>query len=197
MRRAPTLLLAWLAAAGAIPAPARADSAAETRLREALRAATTQLRTLEDERVRWQASESSMKAEIESLRRQLAAARNAPRPSGQSLAGLQRRAAESEDAAARLKESLQRCEAALREAGAAREEERARAASEASALEKKLAASDERGRRLYQVAMEILQWANHIDLEAVNDPLLGLKRVEVENAAQDYEDRLREARHKP
>src|SRR5215813_13592367 len=61
-------ILAVVVAAGAANA---ADSQTENRLREALRQTTAQLRTLEDEKARLQASEAAQKAEIEALKAKL------------------------------------------------------------------------------------------------------------------------------
>src|SRR5215471_19568911 len=61
-------ILAVVVAAGAANA---ADTQTENRLREALRQTTAQLRSLEDEKARLQASEAAQKSEIEALKAKL------------------------------------------------------------------------------------------------------------------------------
>ena len=192
------LLLVLVSAAALRPGAARADAATETKLRDALRAATAQARTLEDDKARLQASEAALRKEVEELRKRPAQKEGGDR----KAAELQRRIGEQAESTSRLKGSLEKCEAASREAveGArATEQERARLATEGTALQARLAAGDARNVRMYQVAREVLDWIDRLgpgEAYEARDPFLGLKRVELENVAQDYRDRLLEQKAK-
>ena len=183
---------------------ARADAATEARLREALRATTAQLRSLEDERGTRQAAEAALAAarkENAALRAQLAAARRpVARTNDRELADLTRRLAEQAEGASRLSLALDRCRAGAREANEsarAAEVERARLSGEVAALQKRSATLQDRNARLFAVGKEILAWMVDVGIPETNPTVLGLERVKLENAAQDYEDALIEARGKP
>lgn len=204
MRATTVVLLACAAAAALRPAAAAADAATENRLREALRSTTAQLRALEDERAGRGAAEASLKKELESLRAELAAARRAgaPRPS-RAEADLKQRLAEQAEAASRSAASLSACEAKATTSSAAAagaEGERARLASEVTALEGRLVESRARNARLYRVGKDLIDWLSRVGVGAAlaaREPVLGLKRVELENAAQIFEDRLLDQKERP
>ena len=185
------LLLAALLAAG----PAVAQAPGDARLREALRTATNQVRALEDERAQWQAREATLKAELEQARRQAA---SAPKLDRAGL-DLQRRLAEQRDAATK---ALAACEAKARDgsdAGQAQEAERTRLEAALKVASERAAAGEVRNARMYQVAKGVLDWIEQIgwgEALAAREPLLGLKRVELENLAQDHRDKLLEQRTK-
>jgi hypothetical protein len=204
-RTLPSVALALLAAVAVLaPLPAVADAAAEGRLREALRSTTQQLRTAEDELARSRASEGALKKEVEGLRASLSTAqRRTATQDGVTAADLKRRLAEADGAGSRLKETLARCEAEGREAGAAAQAaqaERDAQATEVKSLQERLATADARNVRMYRVGRSIIDWIYAIGVEEayeMRDPFLGLKRVEMENAAQSYADQLMEQRAKP
>jgi chromosome segregation ATPase len=203
MRATPAARLAFCIGAALAAGAARADSAGEGRLREALRTTTAQLRSLEDERSRWKAGEASLQQELESLRTQLAAARRALARGGPAEAETKRRLDEQAAAAEGLKESLAQCQAATRdatEAARAREDERARLATQAASLAERAKACEAKNERLYRVGKDVIDWLSNLGFGAAlaaREPFLGLKRVELENVAQDYEDRLLDQRVKP
>jgi len=199
MRRSSSCLLLACLVGAARPGPGRADAATETRLREALRSAQSQIRSLEDERGQWQSREADMKKEVEAAQKEAAAAQK--RSLGERVAPLlQRRLAEQEKVAARLQESLGRCEAATAAAAATvrtAEADRARAKSDADALAARLAASEARNARMYRLGKEIIDWVSSIGARVESEPVLGFKRVELENIAQGYDDKLLEQRTRP
>jgi chromosome segregation ATPase len=192
--RSRALAAICLAVAASTPGTARPDAATETRLRDALRSATTQLRSLEDEKARWQASEAALHAELEALRKRPVPKDGADR----KAADLQRRLSEHLDAASRLQVSLDRCQAASNQAVDAEralDTERARLATETTALQARLAASEARNARMYRVGKEVLDWIEQLGPGQAYDarePFLGLKRVELENVAQDFRDKLQD-----
>lgn len=189
-------------------AAALADSTGEARLREALRSATGQLRALEDEQSRWQAKEAKYKEELDSLHKALASARKAAARKGTDasakkecegkLEAIDQRLAEQSRSGAALTESLAQCQKSAREAdqaARAKEDERARMAGQVDGLTARAAACEARNLRLYQVGKEIVDWLGNLGAGvALCEPFLGFKRVEVENKAQDYQDRLLEQR---
>jgi len=192
--------LVALAVAAALPLPARPDAAAETRLREALRSAQMQLRTVEDERAKWQETEAQLRRELEAAKRE---AGEAPKKGGaaeRALAHLRRQAAEQATAAATLKASLATCEAASRDAAdAARfaEADRGRLRGQVASLEARLAASERKNARMFQIGKEIIDWVENIGARVQSEPVLGLERVKLENIAQDYGDKLLEQKVGP
>jgi chromosome segregation ATPase len=193
------LLAGALAAIG--PAAAQGQSPTESRLREALRSTTVQLRTAEDDRARLQASEAALKEEVASLRRELAT----PRPrsgaaSAREVGGLRRELAEANR---RLEEQVQVNRAAAESLSkcqvAGQEDARARAQlqAEIAASRKEIAAAQAKNARLYQVGKEIIEWLSSKGVATAlwaREPFLGLKRVELENVAEGYRDRLQEQR---
>jgi len=200
VRRSSALLGAVAVALVAGPSGAgSAENPTETRLREALRSAQTQLRALEDERAKWQETEAELRKELEAAKKEVAPA---PKhgPSERAVWLLNRRIAEQESAAAGLKESLAKCESASREASSAArlsDAERARLKAEAAALGARLAASERKNEKMFAIGKEIIDWVSNIGARVESEPVLGLRRVELENIAQDYDDKLLEERVRP
>lgn len=197
MRSGLALLLACSTAA-LLARPAMGQGATtEGRLREALRAATEKVHALEREREKQAAGEAALRQELETLRGRLAAAvRGAERPS--QVAELKARLAAEAEAGATAAARLEQCQAAsgasVQEAKAW-EDERARLAGEVTSLRERLARSDARNARLYAIGKDILAWLDRLGFGAAlaaREPFLGVKRVELENAAMDFEDELLE-----
>jgi chromosome segregation ATPase len=188
----PLLLLG--ASAALLPAAARADAAAEARLRDALRSTTAQVRALEDERAGWQAKEAGMKKEIEALRAQ-AKAPGRSRATEREVSELRATAAEQTQAAARLAASLERCEAERADGLRGREEERGRLSAQSARLSEQLAAAEAKNERIYRVGKDLVDWMYRNGIGG--EPFLGLRRVTLENEAQQHEDRLIDQRVKP
>lgn len=203
--RGPLITLAACIAAAALGArEARAaDSGTEARLREALRSATAQLRALENERAQWQATDAGQKHELEAVRKQLAEAQKRPAPKGADRSAAELKDCRAEQstvaaAAAKLREDVAQCESAAAQAASAaraRDEERAKSVgAEIAALVDQRKACEAKNAKMFEIAKGIIDqlWKG-----GGGEPLLGLKRVEVENFAQDAEDRLLEAKVKP
>jgi len=198
------ILLALLAAAAILPAPGRAgESPTEAKLRDALRAANAQLRTAEDERARLQASEAALQKKVQALEAQLAAVpREAPKPRGNPRAEAELRAqlADKAEANQRLGELLARCEAGARqqsETSQAREKERAELAAQVGPLGQLLDTCQAKNAIMYRTAREILDRYAHVglgDVLAAKEPFIGTKRVQLQNLAQDYQDKLADQR---
>jgi len=190
-----SLLLALLA-----PAPARsAEPPSETRLREALRSTSTQLRTLEDERSRWQATEAEQKKEIETLKAQLAAERAKARRQQAPSAEVTKRLDEQTEANQKLSASLAECQTAARDAGDAvhaKEEQNARLIAQVRFQVQRAASCEEKNARLYRLTKEFVDRFEKMGLGdsllSTLEPFLGLRRVELENFSQDFQDKLLE-----
>jgi phage shock protein A len=172
-----------------VPVEARADAATEAKLRDALRATTSQLRALEDEKARWQKTEADLRAELETVRAQPAAAKTSD-PEKRAVASLNRRVNELTDANARLRASLGKCETATapQPVPASSDEERKRLAGEVDGLRRELAGSQEKNQEMYRVSKELLAWLEKVGVGG--EPFFGWKRNELENIAQDYGDKL-------
>jgi chromosome segregation ATPase len=200
----PQLLCAAVAAL-LLPLAARGQApAGDQRLRDALRTTTQQLRTSEDDRARLQAGEAAMKKEVADLKAELEKAKKGPKgPSPRTLADLteklaaaQKQVAEQATALQTAEEELRKCQATAQEGSRGQEELRA----ELVKVKERLASAEAKNARLYAVSREVLDWIQSMgfgEVLAAREPFLGLKRVELENAAQDYDDKVREQRVVP
>ena len=186
----PLLVLTLLLAA----AEARADAATEAKLRDALRATTAQLRGLEDEKARWQRTEADLRAEIQTMR---GLSLPPTKSSDKEVAALNRRVRELSDANGQLRASLSKCEArpAVAPAAGQTDEEKKRLAGEVTGLKEKLAGSEEKNLEMYRVSKELLAWMEKVGVGG--EPFFGWKRVELENIAQEYGDKLLEQKVRP
>jgi chromosome segregation ATPase len=150
----------------------------------------------------WQAADAEQKTEIEALEARLAAAasRPSPRASDREVQELSRKLSEANETRDRLDQTAAQCQAALRDASQAvrsREDERTRLAEQLGPLNDRVSVCETRNAKMFQVAMEILHRYEKMGVgEAIRarEPFLGLKRVELENLAQDYQDKLLDQR---
>lgn len=207
MRRRPLFALALaIAAVG----PAAADQETEAKLREALRTATGQLRGLEDERTGLQArlavaekERDALKAQVDAMKAQLAEARKATAAEAGKVAALETRSGEQASALDRLQGNLGQCRSATERAvgvGKAFEAEGQRLSAELDGESKRADACEAKNIQLYRVGREILDAYAGVglgDVVATREPFLGLKRVELENLVQDYQDKLADSKVKP
>jgi chromosome segregation ATPase len=210
MMRSPLPLLALVAVVLAPLSARAADNDVEQRLREALRRAITQARSLEDERATLQAKQAESEKQIEALRQQVDAltkqAATQAAGSGkqevdraaleQATAEFNRRLAEANDAITRQNETLEKWKAAYNEAATVartKEAERAQLAQAAAQLTERPELCSTRNAELFKVGSEILDRYAGVgfgDVLTKREPFLGLKRVELENLVQDYRDKL-------
>lgn len=182
-----------------IPATARADQEGD-RLREALRTATAQARAAEDQRAALQAKLTSAEQERDRLRKQNEAYRaqvkEAEQAYRQAVKDFNERLAERDD-------SLEKWKTAYAEAASvarAKDAERAKFEAEATALKASTKALEAKNVRLGKIANEVVSKYEAMDpFEKVldHDPVFGLKRVEHQNAAQDFRDKILEQKAKP
>ena len=178
---------------------ARADQEGD-RLRDALRSATTQARAAEDQRAALQAKLTAAEQERDRLRKQSDAYRaqvkEAEQAYRQAVKDFNERLAERDD-------SLEKWKSAYGEAaGVARtkDAERTRFEAEATALKASNKACEAKNVRLAKIADEVVtKYEAMGPFEKVldHDPVFGLQRVEHQNAAQDFRDKILEQKAKP
>lgn len=206
MRRlAPTLIA--LSILLALPARlAWADADTEARLREALRSATAAQRAAEDQQAVLAAKESESEKQIEALKAQvdeLTKGGAATKKSDAEIADLNHRLSAQGEQLGELNQNLDKWKAAYNEvANVARtkEAERAKLASSVEGLTQRADGCETKNVALYKVGSEILDRYAHVgfgDVIGGHEPFLGLKRVELENLVQDYQDKLLDQKASP
>ncbi len=188
-----------VALALAVPAIAHADQEGD-RLREALRSATAQARAAEDQRAALQAKLTAAEQERERLRKQNEAFRaqvkEAEQAYRQAVKDFNERLTERDD-------SLEKWKVAYGEAAGvarAKDAERAKFEAEATAFKASTKACEAKNIQLVKTANEVVTKYEAMDpFEKVldHDPVFGLKRVEHQNAAQDYRDKILDQKAKP
>lgn len=182
-----------------ISGAAHADQESD-RLREALRSATAQARTAEDQRAAVQAKLTAAEQERDRLRKQNEAYRaqvkEAEQAYRQAVKDFNERIAERDD-------SLEKWKAAYGEAASVartKDAERTRFEGEATTWKASAKACEAKNVRLVKIADDVVKQYERMDpLEKVldHDPVFGLKRVEHQNAAQDFRDKIIEQKAKP
>jgi len=167
----------------AVPACAQSDDSAA--LRDRLRQVTLQLRQAQDDQATILAQKAAAESERDSLRKQLAALQSdfaRARRDGQ-------RANVVEGDLARTKDALAQAADAARQNQAERDKLRTAASNTRTVLETCAA----KNTQLLAVSREILtayEDFNFIDSLSAREPFTRLKRVELENLAQSYRDRI-------
>lgn len=182
-----------------VPAIAHADQEGD-RLREALRSATAQARAAEDQRAALQAKLTAAEQERERLRKQNEAYRaqvkEAEQAYRQAVKDFNERLTERDD-------SLEKWKVAYGEAAGvarAKDADRAKFEAEATAFKASTKACEAKNVQLVKTANDVVTKYEAMDpFEKVldHDPVFGLKRVEHQNAAQDFRDKILEQKAKP
>lgn len=182
-----------------VSSAAHADQEGD-RLREALRTATAQARAAEDQRAALQAKLTSAEQERDRLRKQNEAYRaqvkEAEQAYRQAVKDFNERLTERDD-------SLEKWKVAYAEAAGvarAKDAERAKFEAEATAFKASTKACEAKNVQLVKVANDVVTKYEAMDpFEKVldHDPVFGLKRVEHQNAAQDFRDKIIEQKAKP
>ncbi|MES2194857.1 MAG: hypothetical protein V4517_10595 [Pseudomonadota bacterium] len=173
-------------------AAAHADTESD-RLREALRTATAQSRSLEDQRAALQAKLAAIEQERDRLKKQndafRAQVKEAEQAYRQAVKDFNERLAERD-------ESLEKWKSAYGEAATvarAKDAERVKFEGEAAALKVSNKACVAKNAQLVKVGQDIVrQYEEMNPMEKIwhHEPVLGLKRVEHQNAAQDFRDKI-------
>ncbi len=189
--------LAILAMAGAAPARADSDNSPEARLRAALKQATARIRDLEDQNAQLQAKQAAAERdkleftqkaaaadkELGELRKQdeadkaaLDQAMATEKSQGDNIAKLQ-------DTYSKTSQQL-----SLRDADAKQLD------AVVAKLRPQLKSCEGKNAELYKIGEDVLNLYDKEDIFdlAAREPITKIKRVEIENAMQDYEDKMRE-----
>ncbi len=170
------------------------------RLRDALRSATAQARAAEDQRAALQAKLTSTEQERDRLRKQVeiyrAQAKEAEQSQRQAVKDYNERLAERDDALEKWKSAYGEAASVAR----TKDAERARFESEATTWKASAKACEAKNVSLVKIAGDAVKQYEKMDpMEKVldHDPVFGLKRVEHQNAAQDFRDKIIEQKAKP
>ena len=201
MRHVKLALLLVLVAAAAVTLPATARAQSETdRLREALRSATAQSRALEDQRAALQAKLTAAEQERDRLRKQNEALRAQVKEAEQAY---RQAVKDFNDRLGQRDDTLEKWKAAYGEAATvarAKEAERAKLDGEATALKASNKSCEAKNTQLVKVANEIVteyETMNPLEKLMHHEPLVGRRRVDHQNAAQDYRDKILDQKVKP
>jgi chromosome segregation ATPase len=186
-----TIGLALLATVMA-SADARAQSETD-RLREALRAATAQTRSLEDQRTALQAKIATAERDATALKAQIDAAKAEVR----KIEKEHREAVdEFNQRLAQRDETLEKWKSAYEEAATvarSKDAERAKFEGEATAFKASTKRCQAKNVQLVKVGRELLhryQGVSFGDMVVTSEPLVGVRRVEIQNLLQDYSDKI-------
>jgi len=180
-------------------APALADNETD-RLREALRTATAQSRSLEDQRAALQAKATAAEQERDRLKKQNEALRAQIKEAEQSY---RQAVKDFNDRLAERDETLEKWKSAYGEAATvarAKDAERTKFQGEATALKASGKACEAKNEQLVKVGSDIIkQYEAMNPMEKIWDHELvfGLKRVEHQNAAQEFRDKILDQKVKP
>jgi len=173
-------------------APAAAQDDEVARLRMQLRTVTLQLRQAQDDQAALQAQKISAEADRDKAKKELAAV--------QAQLGHLRHDTSRADAIAG---DLAKTKNALAKAGAASAQEKAdreKLQAAAADTESTLGLCEAANARLLAVSREILKAyddTDFFDSVMAREPVTKLKRVELENIAQDYRDRIDQGAFRP
>jgi hypothetical protein len=174
--------------------PASAQSL-EDRLRDQLRSTLNQLHELQDQQAALQAQKAAAEQERDALKAQLATAQTQVAHVGES-------AAVKAQAQALASEVEKYKEAASQASGTAQQvqTDRDKLQTALGDTQKQLGSCEGKNAKLLKLGNDILDAYQQFDVGdaiAANEPLISLKRVELENMAQDFDDRLHQDKFDP
>ncbi|NVO18006.1 MAG: hypothetical protein HXX10_28635 [Rhodoplanes sp.] len=196
MRR---LILAAVVAGVTISGPALAQSETD-RLRDALRSATAQTRSLEDQRTQLQAKLAEADRARDTLQKQLDGLKTQLR----EVEAAHRTAVETfNQKIEERNETLERWKAAYGEAATvarAKDAERSKFEGEANACKARTKSCEAKNKELVKVGHDLMKAYEDVtigDMISGREPLLGIRRVGVQNLLQDYGSKIREQKVVP
>ncbi len=194
-------LRCWIIIAATIATATAASADQETdRLREALRSATAQARQAADQNAALQARLTAAEQEREKLRKQNEAYRGQIKELDQSY---RQAVKDFNDRIAARDDALEKWKSAYGEAATVartKDAERAKFEAEAKDLTARNKDCVARNTRLVKVGQDIVaqyEAMNPFEKVLDHDPVFGLKRVEHQNAAQDFRDKILEQKVTP
>jgi len=199
MRHRSVIILAFMAAM-ALPA-VKAHAQSETdRLRDALRSATAQVRSLEDQRTAIQAqlaevtrARDALKAEVDTAKAQV---RKVEADYRQAVHEFNDRLEERNQTLEKWKEAYIEAATVAR----TKDSERAKFETESKTFKAGLNACTVKNKELVKVGRDLLQRYDNltiVDSVAAQEPLIGFQRVKIQNLLQDYGDKVLNQRVDP
>jgi chromosome segregation ATPase len=193
------LIIAVLLAIGATTAAHGEDSELD-RLRQALRDATAQAHGLEDQRLALQNQLGASMQERDRLKGDVAAAKArikaVEKAHREAVTEFNQRLEERNQV-------LEKWKAAYEEAATVartKDAERAQAEAMANSFKASTKSCAERNIKLVQIGHELVDRLANVhfgDILAAQEPLTGIKRVQVQNLLQDYQDKILEQKAQP
>jgi chromosome segregation ATPase len=193
---AAALMLLSLAAA----MPARADdNGPEARLRAALKTATVRIRELEDQNAQLQAKQAAAERDRLEFTQKAAAADKELgdlRKQGEADKAALDQAAVAQKAQGASIAKLQDSYGKTSQALSSRDADAKRLDAVVAKLRPQLQSCEAKNASLYKIGEEVLDLYDKQDIFdlASREPITKLKRVEIENAMQDYEDKMRDSK---
>jgi chromosome segregation ATPase len=175
----------------------------EQQLRAQLADARSQLQDLQGQQAQWQAQKTQLEQERDDARKAADAAKT---QLGKNQAGsTQDASALAAERSAREQDegkiqSLQKALAAATAQSHTQEQRSGDLATQLSQAQGQVTTCTAKNQKLYQVGSEILDAYSHMTVGTViasREPFAASERVKLENAAQDYGDRLYEQRYDP
>ncbi len=193
LRSAPLLAALWFAASAA-----HAQSANETRLRDALRDTASRLRTAEAALAQQQAATAAAERERDELKQR--AAKPAPAADGAQLAALQQRLGQASASAEQARGEAQKWRSAQEQAAHSaqrKERERAELAQQLQATQTRAAECAAGSEALYRAGLELAQlYRDPAYAKGRRLTLLGFGQVERENRVRELQGKLEDERAK-
>jgi hypothetical protein len=197
MRHLPIVI--FVALAVGLPGVAHAQSETD-RLREALRSATTQLRSSEDQRAALQAKQAEGERERDRLQKQSdafkAQVKDAEQAYQQAVDEFNQRLAERDATLEKWKSAYEEAATVAR----TKDAERAKFEADATAFKASTKACEAKNLQLFKAGDEMLtrfKAMNLLEFLADHEPAFGIKRVELQNLLQDYRDKILDQKAKP
>ena len=178
---------------------ARADADTD-RLREALRSATAQTRSLEDQRTALQAKVAEFDREKAAMVAQITAAKaqvkEIEKTNREAVAEFNERLEDRNVTLEKWKSAYEEAATVAR----AKDAERAKFEGQAASFKASTKSCMAKNTLLTKVGRELLHKYEGVsfgDMVVISDPLVGARRVEVQNLLQDYDDKLLEQKVTP
>jgi DNA repair ATPase RecN len=177
-----------------VSTPSSAQSL-EERLRDQLRSTLNQLHTLQDQQASLQAQKAAAEQERDALKAQLAKAQTQFAHPGESAAEKAQEQA--------LANEVAKYKAAAEQAGGTAQQaqtDRDKVQTALTDAKQRLGSCADKNAKLLKLGNEILDAYQQFDVGeaiAANEPFISIHRVELEETAQDFDDRLHEGKFDP
>ncbi len=198
MRQYLIIIMSLLAITAATTA--RGEESEDDRLRDALRDATAQAQALEDQRVAVQNQLTAMTQERDHLKVDLQGAKArikaVEKSHREAVAQFNQRLDERNQALDKWKSAYEEAATVAR----AKDAERAQFEEDAKTFKEATKTCAERNIKLVAIGHELVDRLANVhfgDILLAQEPLTGIKRVQVENLLQDYQDKILEQKAQP